>query len=66
MQELRPLRRARLEAAKSQWDIAKETAIPQSLISLYERNLREPTENHKRILAQFYGKSFDELWPKEK
>ncbi len=65
MQKLKPLRKARLETAKSQWEVAKETGIAQSMLSLYERDLKEPSEDHKKILAKLYAKSFDELWLQE-
>ena len=62
MTKLNPLKLARLEAGKSQWHVAMETNIPQTLISLYERELKEPKLEHIEILAKAYGKEVDELW----
>lgn len=62
MTELTPLRLTRLKKGLSQWHVAKETGILQTLISLYERNLKEPTPQHKEILAKLYGKKLEELW----
>ena len=56
------LRLARLEAGKSQWEVTMETGIAQTLISLYEREYREPGPEHKKTLAKLYGKSVKELW----
>ncbi len=62
MKYLNPLRLARLERGLSQWHVSQETNIHQSLISLYERELREPSEEHKKTLAKLYGKEVHELW----
>jgi transcriptional regulator with XRE-family HTH domain len=62
MTELSPLRMARLQLGKSQWHVAKETGISQSLVSLYERGLREPKPEHQRVLANLYGRQVKELW----
>jgi transcriptional regulator with XRE-family HTH domain len=64
MMTLNPLRLARLHTGKSQWQVAKETGITQSQISLYEREYREPTSTHMEILARYYGKTVEELWGK--
>jgi transcriptional regulator with XRE-family HTH domain len=53
---------ARLQVGKSQWHVAKETGISQSLVSLYERGLREPKPEHKKALAKLYGNKAQELW----
>ena len=63
--KMTPLNRQRLarpEMGKSQWDVAKETGIAQTLISLYERKLKEPKEEHIQALAKLYGRSVNELW----
>jgi transcriptional regulator with XRE-family HTH domain len=57
-----PLRLARLEAGKSQWEVSKETGIAQTMISLYEREYRKPRAEHKNILAKLYGRKVSELW----
>ena len=62
MPKLNPLKLARLEVGKSQWDVAKETGIPQSTVSLYERGYLEPKLEHKEILAKLYGKQVEDLW----
>ena len=62
MTRLNRLKLARLEAGKSQWDVAKETGIPQTTVSLYERGYLEPKLDHKEILAKLYGKEVEELW----
>jgi len=62
MPKLNPLRLARLEAGKTQWEVTKETGIPQTRISLYEREYREPTPEHKKTLARLYGKVVEDLW----
>jgi len=62
MPKLNPLKLARLEVGKSQWDVAKETGIPQTVVSLYERELKEPKPEHKETLAKLYGKKVNELW----
>ena len=61
MTKLTPLKLARLENGKSQWDVAKETGISQSLISLYERETKNPSLLHLEALAQLYGKEVGEL-----
>lgn len=63
MTKLNPLKLARLEAGKSQWHVSKETNISQTLISLYERELKEVKPDHKEALAKSYGKKVNELWP---
>jgi transcriptional regulator with XRE-family HTH domain len=62
MAYLNRLRLARLERGLSQWHVSQETKIHQSLLSLYERELREPSEEHKEILAKLYGKEVRDLW----
>ena len=62
MTKLTPLKLARLHTGKSQWDVAKETGIPQTVVSLYERELKDPKPEHKEALAEAYGKQVEELW----
>ena len=59
---LTPLKLTRLKRGLSQWHVAKETGILQTLISLYERELKEPKPEHKESLAKLYGKKVQELW----
>jgi transcriptional regulator with XRE-family HTH domain len=62
LSKLTPLKLARLERGFSQWDVAKATGIAQTLISLYEREVKEPSEQHKETLAKLYGKKGGDLW----
>jgi transcriptional regulator with XRE-family HTH domain len=62
MVKLTPSRLARLKAGFSQHMVEAETGIHQSLLSLYEREIRTPPERHKKLLAELYGKGLDELW----
>ena len=62
MMKLTPLKLGRLEAGKSQWDVAKETGISQTLLSLYERELKAPKQEHLSKLAELYGKRIQDLW----
>jgi transcriptional regulator with XRE-family HTH domain len=62
MSKLNPLKLARLEVGRSQWHVAKETGIAQTLVSLYERELKEPKPEHKESLAKLYGREVWELW----
>ena len=59
---LSPLKLARLTQGLSQWEVANKTGIPQTTISLYERDYREPKSEHKEALAKCYGKKLEELW----
>jgi transcriptional regulator with XRE-family HTH domain len=60
--KLNPLKLTRMEKGLSQWEIAKETGIHQSTISLYERGYKDPKPEHKEILAKALGKEVRELW----
>jgi len=60
--KLNPLKLTRMEKGLSQWAVAKETGIHQSTISLYERGYKEPTPDHKVILAKALGKEVEDLW----
>jgi transcriptional regulator with XRE-family HTH domain len=62
MSTLNSLKLARLHTGKSQWDVAKETGISQTMLSLYEREYLEPKPEHKEALAKAYGKQVGELW----
>jgi DNA-binding XRE family transcriptional regulator len=62
LSKLTPLKLARLERGFSQWDVAKATGIAQTLISLYEREFKEPSEEHKKTLAKLYNKRLEDLW----
>jgi transcriptional regulator with XRE-family HTH domain len=61
MAKLNPLRLARLENELTQWDVAKQTGISQSLISLYEKEVLEPKEEHRQALAKLYGREMKDL-----
>lgn len=62
MRKLSALKLARLETGRSQWDVAKETGISQTMVSLYEREYLEPKPEHKQALASLYGKKTKDLW----
>jgi len=62
MVKLNPLKLARLEIGKTQWEVSKETGIHQTWISLSERALAEPKPAHREALAKAYGKRVAELW----
>ena len=55
MTKLTPLKLARLHTGKSQWHVAKETGIPQTVVSLYERELKEPKPEHKEALTEHFS-----------
>jgi len=59
---LTPLKLTRLKRGLSQWHVAKATGIAQTLISLYERELKEPSVEHKKTLAKLYDKQLEDLW----
>ena len=59
---LSPLKQARIERQLSQWHVAKETGVAQSLLSLYERNLLDPSENAKEALCAFFSMPEQELF----
>jgi DNA-binding XRE family transcriptional regulator len=65
MTKLTPLKLARLHTGRSQWDVAKETGIPQTVVSLYERELKEPKSEHKETLAKLYGKKVGDLFERK-
>ena len=52
MQDLSSLRLARLKAGKCQHEVSLETGIPQSLISLFERNLKAPKKEQLEALSK--------------
>ena len=60
--KLHPLKVARLEKGLSQWEVARETGIHQSTISVYEKGYKDPKPEHKETLAKLYGKKVEELW----
>ena len=49
----------------SQIELAKATGISQQAISLWEKDLREPSIQNCVLLADFYGVSIDELIGRE-
>jgi len=60
--KLNALKLARLELGLSQWEVARETGISQSTISLYEQKYKEPNPEHKEILAKLYGRRVRDFW----
>ena len=61
MFKLNSLRMARLKEGKSQYEVALQTGISQSLLSLYERDLKDPKDDHIRKLALCYGTNVENL-----
>lgn len=59
---LTPLREARLSLGLSQQAIAEVVGVRQSTLSYYERGVRTPSDKVKIKLANFYGKSIQELF----
>ena len=57
-----PLRKARLSLGLSQQAIAEAVGVRQSTLSYYERGVRTPSDKVKIRLANFYGKSIQELF----
>jgi transcriptional regulator with XRE-family HTH domain len=58
-------RREKLRVEFSQYHLAKRTGIPQTKISLIERELIEPTPDERKRIAQALGCAVEELWPKQ-
>jgi DNA-binding XRE family transcriptional regulator len=52
MTPLTPLRRARLEKGLTQWDLMLRTDIPQSKISMIEREYCTPSQQEARRIAK--------------
>jgi len=61
MVKLSRLRLARLQAGKSQYEVASETGIPQPYLSLFERGYREPKPEQLSALGRCYGVSLKDL-----
>ena len=59
---LTPLREARLSLGLSQQAIAEVVGVRQATLSYYERGVRTPSDKVKIKLANFYGKSIQELF----
>ena len=59
------LKRARLLQSKTQFDLMLESGVHQTLISLFENNYKEPTEDQKKKLARALKASEKELFPEE-
>jgi DNA-binding XRE family transcriptional regulator len=57
---------ARLTQGKTQWDLRKETGIPQSKISLFENGYLNPSEKEKKAIAEALGMEVEEIrWPEQ-
>ena len=55
---------ARLIADMTLYDLGQEADIGESRLSLIERNLKPPTGEEMKRLAQALGKPVGKLWPK--
>ena len=64
--EISALRKVRVLQGKTQLDIALQSKISQSLLSLYERELKKPDKKLKLSLAKALGVSIDKIFPHEK
>jgi transcriptional regulator with XRE-family HTH domain len=62
MTKLTPSKLARLEKGLSQYEVEAKTGIRQNLVSLYEREIRTPSEAHKQALSELYDKPAEKLW----
>lgn len=56
------LKRARVLQGKTQDDLMIETGIDQGLISRFENNYKEPTEDQKKKLARALKTTVKELF----
>lgn len=52
----------KLRGIKPRRLVAHETGISYSGLSNYETGLRVPTDDHKIVLAKYYGVSIEELF----
>ena len=59
------LRLIRLQQRISQWELAKETGVGQSRISLYENDLMELNTREKEAIAKALECSLNEIFPNE-
>lgn len=59
------LRLERIKRGLSQYHLEKLTGISQSIISLYERGIRIPREDHKKKLGRALNCSTTNLFPRE-
>jgi transcriptional regulator with XRE-family HTH domain len=62
MNQLTKLRLSRLENGLSQYQVTVKTGIHQGVLSLYERGLKAPPEQHRKALAKLYQTSEGELF----
>ena len=58
---LNALRLARLKAGLTQYEAALETGISQSVLSLFERGLKQPKDNQLEALALCYSTDVETL-----
>lgn len=59
------LKRIRFLQGKTQDDLMIETGIDQGLISRFENNYKEPTEDQKKRLARALKVPENELFPED-
>ena len=53
--------KVRKDHSLTQGDVARILSINDSLISVYERGVRTPSKNHRRLLESFFEMTIDEL-----
>ena len=58
----RRLKALRIEKKMTQMDLSKELGIPQSTIASYERGARVPVDSIKIEIADYFGKSVEEIF----
>jgi len=59
------LRVERFKQGVSQYKLEKDSGIKQSVLSLYERGLRFPTEKHRKRIAKALGCNPDKLFSED-
>jgi DNA-binding XRE family transcriptional regulator len=60
------LKQARFFKSLNQWDISLRTGIPQSRLSLIERNYVDPKEDEKKKIAKALNCKVEDIFPKYK
>lgn len=58
------LKQARFFKSLNQWDISLRTGIPQSRLSLIERNYVNPKEDEKKKIAKALNCKVEDIFPK--
>lgn len=56
------LKALRLHKGRRQIDIARVMKVNQSVVSMWENNIKEPNDEHKKHLAKYYRVSYKKLY----